>query len=58
MQNNNKKSQEGYSDIHLYTLPNGFLGGIRDQDLIESKISYYGSMYTKEIPKSWLQARK
>lgn len=59
MQNNNsKESQENFQDIHLYVLPNGFIGGIQEQDLINSKISYYGGMYTKEIPKDWFHDKK
>lgn len=59
MQNNNdNNSQDKSQDKHLYILPHIFIDGVSHQDLINSKISYYGSMYTKNIPKNWLEDKK
>ena len=49
----NKNKDIPSSDNLLNTMPKGMLRGIEDQNLINTKIKYYGELYTKDFPVEW-----
>lgn len=56
MQNNKAKDfQEDSQYKYIFTFPNSFTAGVLHQDLINAKVSYYGGMFTKDLPKNWLE---
>jgi len=53
MKNKKNFTKTYQEDHHLNIMPNGILNGIADQDLINTKLQYYGKSFTKKFPESW-----